>query len=297
MPPKIISRGRGGKLKASAVADSLALEQSEAEQLKRTRQNPPGSRPDSIRSSLNDGDPLVQIPLEQMALFQKFVAAQNNNQNSSTSSQSQRFPVNTPVSSSFTRTTTSSAVETENPYEDVEKSIDGIEGDYLELAGPEGGGHSPNMTSSSIAERSSTSSGSNMLQSCRGATKNSKKKKNNNAQNSVCLNLGATSKLSDRDIGVDEKWAEKLKNGPHYSGILILSSSFYSFNNSLGVTLRGPRMSCYVKYFTGDIEGIYFPNDEIEYLSMVVYFWHAQELTAKKLSGANIMVGSGTIIF
>ena len=297
MPPKIISRGRGGKLKASAVADSLALEQSEAEQLKRTRQNPPGSRPDSIRSSLNDGDPLVQIPLEQMELFQKFVAAQNNNQNTSTSSQSQRFPVNTPVSSSFTRTTTSSAVETENPYEDVEKSIDGIEGDYLELAGPEGGGHSPNMTSSSIAERSSTSSGSNMLQSCRGATKNSKKKKNNNAQNSVCLNLGATSKLSDRDIGVDEKWAEKLKNGPHYSGILILSSSFYSFNKSLGVTLRGPRMSCYVKYFTGDIEGIYFPNDEIEYLSMVVYFWHAQELTAKKLSGANIMVGSGTLFF
>ena len=291
MPPKIISRGRGRKLKASAVADSLALEQSEAEQLKRTRQNPPGSHEDSSRTSLNDGDPLVQIPLEQMALFQKFVAAQNNNQNSSTSSQSQRFPVNTPVSSSFTRTTTSSAVETESPYEDVEKSIDGIEGDYLELAGPEGGGHSPNMTSSSIAERSSTSSGSNMLQSCRGATKNSKKKKNNNAQNSVCLNLGATSKLSDRDIGVDEKWAEKLKNGPHYSGILILSSSFYSFNNSLGVTLRGPRMSCYVKYFTGDIEGIYFPNDEIEYLSMVVYFWHAQELTAKKLSGANIMVG------
>ena len=128
------------------------------------------------------------------------------------------------------------------------------------------------------------------------ATKNSKK--NNNVQNLVCLNLGVTSKLSDRDIGVDEKWAEKLKNGPHYSGILILSSSFfYSFNNSLGVTLRGPRMSCYVKYFTGAIEGIYFPNDEIEYLSMVVYFWHAQELTAKKLSGANIMVGSGTIIF
>jgi len=295
MPPKIISRGRGGKLKASAVADSLALEQSEAEQLKRTRQNPPGSHEDSSRSSLNDGEPLVQIPLEQMALFQKFVAAQNNNQNTSTSSQSQRFPVNTPVSSSFTRTTTSSAVETENPYEDVEKSIDGIEGDYLELAGPEGGSHSPNMTSS-IAEGSSTSSGSNMLQSCR-ATKNSKKKKNNNAQNSVCLNLGATSKLSDRDIGVDEKWPEKLKNGPHYSGILILSYSFYSFNNSLGVTLRGPRMSCYVKYFTGDIEGIYFPNDEIEYLSMVVYFWHAQELTAKKLSGANIMVGSGTLFF
>ena len=295
MPPKIISRGRGGKLKASAVADSLALEQSEAEQLIRTRRNPPGPHEDSSRSSRNDGDPLVQIPLEQMELFQKFVAAQNNNQNTSTSSQSQTFPVNTPVSSSFTRTTTSSAVETENPYEDVEKSIDGIEGDYLELAGPEGGGHSPNMTSS-IAEGSSTSSGSNMLQS-RRATKNSKKKKNNNAQNSVCLNLGATSKLSDRDIGVDEKWAEKLKNGPHYSGILILSSSFYSSNNSLGVTLRGPRMSCYVKYFTGDIEGIYFPNDEIEYLSMVVYFWHAQELTAKKLSGANIMVGSGTIIF
>ena len=132
MPPKIISRGRGGKLKASAVADSLALEQSEAEQLKRTRQNPPGSHEDSSRTSLtNDGDPLVQIPLEQMALFQKFVAAQNNNQNTSTSSQSQRFPVNTPVSSSFTRTTTSSAVETENPYEDVEKSIDGIEGNRI----------------------------------------------------------------------------------------------------------------------------------------------------------------------
>jgi len=176
MPPKIISRGRGGKLKASAVADSLALEQSEAEQLKRTRQNPPGSHEDSSRSSVNDGDPLVQIPLEQMALFQKFVAAQNNNQNTSTSSQSQRFPVNTPVSSSFTRTTTSSAVETENRYEDVEKSIDGIEGDYLELADPEGGGHSPNMTSF-IAEGSSTSSGSNMLQSCRASTKNSNKKK------------------------------------------------------------------------------------------------------------------------
>ena len=99
-----------------------------------------------------------------MALFQKFVAAQNNNQITPTSSQSRSFPVNTPVSSSFTRTTTSSAVETENSYEDVEKSIDGIEGDYQELAGPEGGGHSPNMTSSSIAEGSSTSSGSNMLQ-------------------------------------------------------------------------------------------------------------------------------------
>jgi len=73
MPPKIISRGRGGKLKASAVADSLALEQSEAEQLKRTRQNPPGSHEDSSRTSLNDGDPLVQIPLEQMALFKSLL--------------------------------------------------------------------------------------------------------------------------------------------------------------------------------------------------------------------------------
>jgi len=43
MPPKIISRVCGGKLKASAVADSLALEQFEAEQLKRTRESPPGS--------------------------------------------------------------------------------------------------------------------------------------------------------------------------------------------------------------------------------------------------------------
>jgi len=50
-------------------------------------------------------------------------------------------------------------------------------------------------------------------------------------------------------------------------------------------------MSCYVKYFTGDIEGNYFPNDAIEYLSVVVFFWYAQVLTAKKLSGANIMVG------
>jgi len=98
-----------------------------------------------------------------MALFQKFVAAQNNNQITPTSSQSRSFPVNTPVSSSFTRATTSSAVETENPYEDAEENIDGIEGDYLGLAGPKGGGLSPNMTSS-IAEGSSTSSGSNMLQ-------------------------------------------------------------------------------------------------------------------------------------
>jgi len=111
MPPKVILRSRGGKLKASAVADSLALEKLETEQLKMIRQSPPGSLEDSSKSYLNHGEPLVQIPLEQMALFQNFVAAQNNNQNTTTNSQSRSFPVNTPVSSFFTRTTTSSAVE------------------------------------------------------------------------------------------------------------------------------------------------------------------------------------------
>ena len=77
---------------------------------------------------------------------------------------------------------------------------------------------------------------------------------------------------------------------------LWITSIVLIYYYPLGATIRGPRMSCYVKYFTGDIEGIYFPNDEIEYLSMVVYFWHAHELTAKRISGSNIMVGIGTTI-